>query len=432
MCWAGIVGGWRSIVLGTAAYCLALSMVAIAAVSAAYAQSTEIPTADAAALDQSGAVAEAQNWFESNVRGITRVLADYNKRTQFLVHSERQWNIKITSWKIHRVEAGRVFAAVNIEIGRWNQTTAGALFELLREGDRYSILGHGPIPKSESGQGMLATSQNLGCVYNYFSPRPCIGTLRIWREFTELHGLEMDGQSAKILQAYKHHDFETGNRLMARAQGLPDPGGASVFGLQADVTALNLGQYQRNPKTPCDLNPYGVRPCPEVQQIFEDFAARRGLPATQQTANMFEAYGNNDFRRADVSYALAKGLPVPAYGFIPTGVAREVAALNLSQYQTNLKSPCDLNPYGVKPCLQTIEIWRDFAERYQLADNQRNAAIFQAYANGEFKQGDQLLAQAKGVSLEQLLEASGVPTEGLVIEVFPGRKQFLLRHLTGT
>jgi len=172
------------------------------------------------------------------------------------------------------------------------------------------------------------------------------------------------------------------------------------------------------------------RPCPEVLQIFKGFADKYGLATDLQTTNMFEAYGNNDYRKTDVAYAMAKALPIPAYGFVPTRVVREVAALNLSQYQTNPAKPCDLNPYGVKPCLQTVMIWREFTERYQLANNQRNAAIFQAYANGEYKQGDQLLAQVNGVSLEQLLEASGVPTEGLVIEVLPGRKQVLLRQRT--
>ena len=377
-------------------------------------------------------IAEVASRFESDIRSITKSLGHYNKKAHIAVHRDRHWNAKITDWKIEGVEPDRFIARINFEVGRWDPSPGAAIFEIIVEPDGYHFVSHRPLPKDLGGAGVLATSQNLGCVYNYYASRPCPGTLRIWREFTELHGLEMNGETAKALQAYKHHDFETGNRFMARAQGLPDPSGESVFSLQAEITALDLSQYQNNPAEPCDLSPYGPRPCPEVVQIFKDFADKHGLEPDLQTAKMFEAYGNNDYRKADVTYALAKGLPIPAYGFIPTGVAREIAALNLSQYQKNPAEPCDLNPYGVKPCLETIEIWRDFAERYQLDDNQRNAAILQAYASGEYKQGDQLLAQAKGVSLEQLLEASGVPTEGLVIEVFPSRKQSLLRQRTGT
>ena len=79
-----------------------------------------------------------------------------------------------------------------------------------------------------------------------------------------------------------------------------------------------------------------------------------------------------------------------------------------------------------------VSLWRDFAARYALDDRAEHARIFQAYAEGDYRAADQLFAQAKGVSLEQFLEASGVPTEGLVIEVYPGRKQLLLRGVTGS
>ena len=146
---------------------------------------------------------------------------------------------------------------------------------------------------------------------------------------------------------------------------------------------------------------------------------------------MLKSYADGDFRRADVIYALAKGLDVPAYGYIPSGLAADVATLNLGRYQ-NPSNPCDLTHYGPRPCLEVISLWRDFAGRYGLGDSAENARVFQAYAEGDYRAADQLFAQAKSVSLEQLLEASGVPTEGLVIEVYPGRKQLLHRGVTGS
>ncbi|MEM7172452.1 MAG: hypothetical protein AAF530_19950, partial [Pseudomonadota bacterium] len=66
--------------------------------------------------------------------------------------------------------------------------------------------------------------------------------------------------------------------------------------------------------------------------------------------------------------------------------------------------------------------WLDFAARYGLEDSRENAEIFQAYTEGTYKVADQLLAQAKGVTHEQLLEAAGVPRDDLIIEVYPGHR----------
>jgi len=178
-----------------------------------------------------------------------------------------------------------------------------------------------------------------------------------------------------------------------------------------------------NEERPCDLNPFGPRPCPQIARLFQDFAARHGLALDRRTGNMFEAYANGDFRKADVIYALAMGLPVPAYGYIPTGIAEDTAiAALLSRPQPTTRIECENNPYRTRPCPGAIRAWREFAERYGLEDNAGNAQIFQAYTEGEFREADQLFAQAKGISIEQLHEAAGVPSKGLVIEVYPGAK----------
>jgi len=137
---------------------------------------------------------------------------------------------------------------------------------------------------------------------------------------------------------------------------------------------------------------------------------------------MFESYTKDDYRRADVIYALASGKPVPAYGYLPTGVARDPSVASALRIKSSVgrKIPCDISPYGRRPCPGTARLWREFAATYELADTAQSARIFAAYAEGEVKQGDQLLAAAKGVSLEQLQEAAGQPQGGLVIEVYLG------------
>ena len=265
----------------------------------------------------------------------------------------------------------------------------------------------------------MATVGKNECVYNYFAQKPCPDTKRRWEEFSELVDLPVDETSAVAFQAYMQNDKALGDRLVAVARGLPDPGGSSVFELQGEVQRLNPGQYQRGSKEPCNLNPSGAKPCPEIISMFKAFTERHGLDQDRRSASMFEAYAQGDYQKADVLYAVAKNLPVPSYGYIATGIARDVAALDLARYQHNISEPCDLNPYGPKPCLEIVKVWRQFAERYGLEDNQANARIFATYGEGEMRTADQLFAQAKGVSLEQLLEASGVPTSGLVIEVYP-------------
>ena len=409
---------------------LALCLLILGCTFALLAPAVQAAAPETAALTLEQAEAE----FDDRLRQTQKRLSLYNKTHEIATHRDRHWNAKIMKWKVERVAGDRVYVSINFEIGRWGPKSGSALFHLQWTADGFQFVGHGPMPKRDDVPGVLATSQERGCIYNYFATRPCTDTVRLWQEFTEVHGLEMDGDSAKILQAYKHHDFDTGDRLMARARGLPPPQGRSVFALQDEVAALDLGRYQRNPEQPCDFSPYGPRPCPEVLPIFEDFMARHGLESDRRSAAMFESFANGDFRRADTIYALAKGYPVPAYGYIPTGIAREVAErwMELDRMNKGPETPCDYNPYGTRPCVEMVALWHDFAERYQLADTKETANILQAYAEGDYKQADQLFAQAKGISLDLLLEAAGVPTDDLVIEVYPGRKQLLQLKQTGS
>ncbi len=367
---------------------------------------------------------EATAYFEDNLKRFAKDLEAYNRKVRIETQMNAQWNVKVTKWKIDEVVDDRVYVDINFEVGAgsWSPQPGSARFGLRWDGDRLAIVSHGEMKKRLNGPIVLEARDDHGCVYNYYAARPCIDTVSRWREFTGLHDLPLDEESAAIFQAYRQHEKGTGDRLMARALGLPEPSGSSVFGLQAEITALDLTQYQRNAKVPCDLNPYDPHPCLEILEVFQEFAARHGLPADRRSAAMLEAYAEQDYRRADVVYALAKGLPVPAYGYVPTGIAGEVAARwrELDNMQNGRKIACGYNPHGARPCPEVIPLWREFADRYGLDDDAANASIFEAYAEGNYRRADQMFAQVKGVSLEQLLEASGVPTQGLVIEVYPG------------
>lgn len=375
---------------------------------------------------------EVEAYMRENLGSFEERLAAYNKKHRIQTSASLLWDIGKVSWKIDRLEGDRAFLEINYTVAPrsfW-PAAGGAIFELKWVREDLKVVAHRAIPPSGRRGGGWVGDSNRDCVYNYYAPKPCPDTLQRWSEFAEHHGLPLNPESAAIFQSYKHHDVATGDRLMARARGQPDPGGESVFGLQAEIRAMNLSQYRGNLESPCGFNPYGERPCPEILGIFRRFAARHGLPADPNTATMFEAYARSDFQKADVIYALSIGLEVPAYGYLPTGIAREVAGLRirLDQLSQGGKNPCGANPYmpdhdRYRPCPEALPIWRDFAARYGLDDNSQNARIFAAYAAGEYRVGDQLFANAKGVSLEQLLEAAGMPTRGLVIEVYPGRRQ---------
>lgn len=380
-------------------------------------------------------LAAVEAYLEDQQNELRRRLQDYNQAKRLAKSPEGHWDIRTYHPKIDRLDGNKVFLIINYEVGRlgWQPTTAVQLFELEWRDGALAFLAHKAAPRGERrGGGWIGDATEKGCTPNYYAPRPCLDVVRRWTEFTTFNDLAMNPESAAIFQAYAQDDGIMGDRLLARSRGLPDPTGESVFQVQRQIDELNLRQYQRNPKNPCSLNPYGTKPCPEILQKFKSFARRHGLPADRTAGLMFESYAQGDYRKADVLYAYAKDLPVPAYGYTATGIGRDVALAGLRPPNEGEAGACTLNPYDPKPCPESVQAWRSFAARYDLQDNAANAKIFQSYAEGEQRTGDRLFAQAKGVALDELLKAAGVPSSGLVIEVYPGRKQKLDRVLTGT
>lgn len=370
--------------------------------------------------------AQVEALLDAEENRLREALEDYNKQHRIAAFNwDDVWKIVTLKWSLDRISGDRAFVFIEFALGLMNYRKPGqAMFEVSWDGEGFTIHSHVKGPRKPKGPRVLASSTARGCVYNYYHSRPCVDAKRRWQEFVALHELEMTPETAAIFQAYKENDKGTGDRLMAMARGLPDPGGESVFPLQSEVNAMNLRRIQQRESgsVGCDLNPYGVRPCLEAVRAYKTFIARHGLTDSRATGRMFEAYSEGDFRQADVIYALATGKPVPTYGYLPTGVARDRQVAKAVRIQSSVGRavPCDISPYGVRPCLGTARLWREFAATYQLEDSAKNARIFAAYAEGELKHGDQLLAAAKGVSLEQLQEAAGLPQGGLVIEVYPG------------
>ena len=68
-----------------------------------------------------------------------------------------------------------------------------------------------------------AFAERIQCVHNYFAPRPCMSTIKTWRQFTSQQGLAYDRVSAEIFQAYAERNFDYGDRLLATAKGSTPP-----------------------------------------------------------------------------------------------------------------------------------------------------------------------------------------------------------------
>lgn len=370
--------------------------------------------------------AEIEAYVSGHGADLQEQLEDYNRRHALLA-GVTTGSTKVLSafWRLQRFEGDRVFLVARFEAGKaaWDGKLGRQLFEFQWQGDALKLVGHGPPPSRQPG---VVDDDGIGarrCVQNYYAPNPCLDTVQRWTEFTRIYGLPKNRDSAAIFQAFAQENERTGERLLASALGEPPPVTESVFPLQAEVDALNLSRYQQNMDNPCDLDSYGARPCPEIDRVYRSFVASHGLPEGATTAQMFAAYAAGDFRRGDTLYALANDLPVPHYEEATTAIGSDVAIAGLKAPDPGEVGGCSLNPYAVRPCLQSVAAWQRFRERYKLADDAENARIFEAYAEGDFASGDQLFAEAKGVSVAQLLEAAGVPSDKLVIEVYPGKRR---------
>ena len=378
--------------------------------------------APAAALELPQDKAAFEAYFDANERDFLQHLGDYNDTYRLAPNKGGPTKVANLTWKFHEVRGDSLFLIIYFDSSTewWHAQSFRGVFELKEQGGRLEIASHGPVPRDGTRSGGFLGDQGRGCVYNIYATKPCVDAKRLLNEFAKVHGLQVSPDTAAILQAYKHHDKSVGDRLMARARGLPAPASTSAFALHDEVRNMNRGGTLVGTEVGCDLDPYGARPCPDVLKRFNSFVARHGLPNNRRIANMFKSYAQGDFQTADAIYARSKGLPVPAYAYRASALSDEIASAGLSDINKGAETdPCSHNPYAIRPCLDSARQWSEFAARYQLADTVENARIFQAYADGDDRKGDQLFASAKGVTLEQFLAAAGVPTERFVVEIYP-------------
>ncbi len=363
-----------------------------------------------------------EDYFDEREREFLIHLGDYNDRIGLAPNQGGPTKVANLTWKFHEARGDSLFVIIYFESSTewWHANSFRGLFEMKAQNGKLAIVGHGPVPQTGPVRSGFDGDQGKGCIYNPYAPKPCLDAKRLLDEFATTHGLAVNADTAVILQAYKHNDKSRGDRLMARARGLPPPASRSAFGLQAEVRAMNLGAAGIGSEVGCDLDPYGPKPCADVLRQYQSFVARHGLSDNQRIARMFKSYAQGDFQTADAIYARSKGFPVPAYAYRASALSDEIASAGLSDAQNSMNTePCTHNPYAAKPCLDAARQWRAFAQRYQLADSPANARIFQSYAEGDDRKGDQLFASAKGVTLEQFLAAAGVPTQRFVVEVYP-------------
>lgn len=381
------------------------------------------PPAAAQSAPTDSAASRLERYFEDRFHAFRTRLSRYNEDHVLARSQNGDLRVHDYDWRIHRLDDGLIELRVTLTAGRYHTTQRRytGLFEVAWRGEQLAILNHRAVPKELNMQAGSAGDAGKDCVWSYYSPKPCPGVLREWEAFTEAHDLPMSPATARIFEGYKHNDTRRADRLLARLRGEPAGRETSAFGAQREVAAMNLRRLATGRETDCSIDPFAPNPCQEVVAAYRRFTDTHGLGRDRRTGQMFADYVRGDFQRADVVFALETGREVPDYGYRPTAIAADAGRYDLADRDTATEAGgCSPNPYDPKPCPDAPRAWRDFAERYALADTAEHARVFEAYVEGRFEEGDRRLAAAKNVSLEQLQTAAGLAPTELVIEVYPG------------
>ena len=148
------------------------------------------------------------------------------------------------------------------------------------------------------------------CDYNYYSPNPCAGVIRLWQDFAERHGLGLSRTSADMFEAYVEGAYRRGDRLYRAAKGIAEN---DYIGPGVAVMALGLDPSFDLDRE-CRHDPTSPNRCVTSIVELEEFAAEHGLPLDRDTAEIFQAYVRHHIRKGDEMYARAKGIPLEAVG----------------------------------------------------------------------------------------------------------------------
>lgn len=153
-------------------------------------------------------------------------------------------------------------------------------------------------------------SNDKACKNNVFSSHPCPGIDTAWRTFAAANDLPLDEDSARLFQFYIAGEMKQGDYLYSQMTG------RAVFyelpihsGIGAEVAALDLRPERDNDRG-CVNNYYASNPCPGIEKVWREFAAKHGIEMNFRNAGILVAYARGDYTGGDRLVAEATGVTV--------------------------------------------------------------------------------------------------------------------------
>ncbi|MEO1193411.1 MAG: hypothetical protein AAFY02_16740 [Pseudomonadota bacterium] len=146
------------------------------------------------------------------------------------------------------------------------------------------------------------------CSNDLMSAKPCPATLRAWNTFAEQHGLELNRQTARMFDSYIAGRTEEADEIHARVQ--QEKRQAPANRIHADVRSYNVRRRSGLEAGSCENNYYANTPCLEAVRAWRQFAEQHGLELNRRTADLFEAYVEDNPVQGDKLYAAEKGISV--------------------------------------------------------------------------------------------------------------------------
>ena len=283
----------------------------------------------------------------------------------------------------------------------WEPAARADQYPSRDEGYRYSV--YEEIAEQVLKLGLEPwNGSDRACQHNYFGDNPCLSSVALWRAFADGNGLKRNQTSARIFQAYVNRDYRLGDRLYATAMGYELPPYGGYEGPGQDIMALGL-QPDSDRKSACQNDPLSSNVCKDVKRLWIRFAEKHGLTLNRRSAAIFQAYANGDFVRGDRLYADATGRRV-FYERVYSNLSQEAREAMWEANRTIGEARCEPNYFADNPCMRAVSMWKAFAKKHGLKLDRKSAAIFQAYAEGEYEQGDTLYAAEKNITVAELID----------------------------
>ncbi|GAB5468801.1 MAG: hypothetical protein Kilf2KO_18310 [Rhodospirillales bacterium] len=153
-----------------------------------------------------------------------------------------------------------------------------------------------------------SAGRDTACSNDILSAKPCPAAVKAWSVFAKKHGLSLNRQTARMFEALVEGRTAEGNRLFASAKRQQQKPPANE--LHAEVRTYNVRRRAGLEVGECENNYYAVNPCLEAVRAWRDFTKKHGLAQDRRSANLFQAYVEDDPVTGDKLYAAAKGIPI--------------------------------------------------------------------------------------------------------------------------